>query len=359
MKLILSIALLAFSIAAAAAIPLSDPEFGNAVDADLELEDALDSPVAADLDLEDTSSEYSEDLDLDADNTDACAPGMGYSVTIVKNQKVPRCLACAAGQFSLGGTATCERCPPGTTSLAQIRSASCTKCPAGTFSGSSGSPRCTPCPQGSYGDGEGYSSCKLCPSGKTTRSTGARQSSDCSLASTVCPKDSVWTGSACAKTRDGSADCPVNTYYETKARACQSCPAGTVYSGTDAMSVNACKPCPAGSATFLGKAGYGCSLCPAGQYSQFAGQRECTVCPARSYSATAGQTSCTFNSCPSGTFGARGGLAGATKPAPCQKCPAQRPFGDGSACCTEEEGKRHWPNCPETHEWLFGKKSSG
>jgi hypothetical protein len=204
---------------------------------------------------------------------------------------------------------------------------------------------------GTYGVTNRVTSCKACDSGWTTVKPG---SSYCVLVSRACPEGSVWTGSVCAKQANSPTEkCPVNTYYDARVRKCISCPAGTVYSGTGAMSVNKCKPCPPGSATFMGKAGWGCSLCPPGSYSWREGQRECTLCDKGTHQPKSGQTECNFNKCPRGTYGALEGSVGATKPAPCKRCHVEnvynQPTGDGERCCYESDWVTvPWPMCKET-----------
>ncbi len=219
-------------------------------------------------------------------------------------------------------------CLPGETTLSTgaVSILSCQGCSPGSIMKGS---TCTPCPSNTYLNKK---TCQSCPAGTVFAGTGATSVSSCK-----------------------PAPCPPNTFWNTATRKCQSCPAGTVFAGTGATSASFCKPCPAGSATWLGKDGYGCSLCPAGSFSSKPGEKECTVCTWGRYSSSPGASACTLHRCPEGTYGEKVSAEqkGATKPAECIKCPAERPFGDGRACCVASEWMNSHKVCKETYDWMM------
>ena len=305
MKLTLSIALLAFVLAAAAAIPLSD----SAVDADLQFDNAVSQEAVA--------FEDSGDLDVEAASLAPPAKGLVCAPGTAPSSAGLRCVDCSSGTYSAGGTSPCQVCPAG--SMSAAKAASCTMCPAGSFSASSGSQKCTLCPVGSYSVGAGSVGCEACPANQLTSSTGSTSSSKCER----CPPGSVFSNSfygfVCAK-------CPPNTYWNAETLKCSNCGAGTEFTGTGATSSSSCTRCPAGSASFLGKDGVSCTTCDAGSFA-VAGQRTCQYCPRGTFGDKTGASACT--PCPANTYGQGSGAR------ICVSCPLERPFSaDGLTCCS-------------------------
>ncbi|MCR5506531.1 MAG: hypothetical protein K6F04_01640 [bacterium] len=92
------------------------------------------------------------------------------STPVMSSSSISMCVACEAGTYSAGGTATtCTPCPAGQYQN-QTGATSCKSCPAGTYS-KAGSTSCTKCPAG-YTSLEGAKTCSALSCSYTYTCTG-------------------------------------------------------------------------------------------------------------------------------------------------------------------------------------------
>lgn len=109
----------------------------------------------------------------------------------------------------------------------QFTGDTCSACAAGQFSGG-GQATCTPCSAGRFQTGTGQTECSLCQAGKFSATAGAVSCADCTAGQTSDAGASAC--SSCAKGKYASAN-----------GGCSACPAGTI-----AGEANSCRACPRG-----------------------------------------------------------------------------------------------------------------
>ena len=242
------------------------------------------------------------------------------------------CRPCPQGTYSEGGAAECSACAAGKSSPSGGTSESaCTECAAGQFSIAGSASACANCAPGMF-SAAGASECAVCPSGRyqnrpprteceevqcTEVAPGQAECDDC---------DSCCPGSAPADhQRPGQlpitgACCAPGHYQQCDAHgACSgactgSCPAGKFRGGPchagNGMNCGdmACRDCPAGT---FSQAGAGeCTVCPPGQYQNMSSSLMCKDCPAGKFGAVAASTSSECSAdCPAGTESEAGSTA--------------------------------------------------
>jgi hypothetical protein len=159
-------------------------------------------------------------------------PGGTYSPNVGQTS----CFTCAAGTYSLPGSASCSPCQPGHVSLAGssfctacaagfyspgFGGTSCTACVAGTFS-TPGSATCTPCAAGTFSSFPGSASCSPCGVGYFTPSTGSQSCLPCAAGTFA----GILGSASCV-------DCPDGFIAPNLGSAtCQPCPPGSTSDST-------------------------------------------------------------------------------------------------------------------------------
>ena len=152
-------------------------------------------------------------------------------------------LTCPAGHFiKAGTTASCQACPPQSTSKADSPSISDCKCLAG-YTGSDGS-ACEACSGGTYKETQGSGECRGCPKG-----------SFAAVAATAC--NSCPSGSDSAAGSDAVDDCKCNAGFSgPDGKQCAECPEQTF---KNSLGSGACQGCPRG--TYASAGATACETC--------------------------------------------------------------------------------------------------
>lgn len=133
------------------------------------------------------------------------------------------CVACLAGYFSAGGSAT-----------------SCSPCAAGSYASNSGTVTCALCSIGTYADTTANIACTTCPTGTTTATTGAIA---CTPIAPTCAAGQFLSGGTCVA-------CPAGTYASNQgSTACTPCAPNTFTNTTGSTS---CAVCPDGFTSAAG-----------------------------------------------------------------------------------------------------------
>ncbi len=257
-----------------------------------------------------------------ANGCSACANGK-YS----DSEASTTCSTCASGSYNVGtGNTTCTTdtgtlCSAG--SYYNKTTNSCETCPAGYYCPAGASDKIE-CLEGTYTDTTGNTTCKTCSPGTYNTTTGNTRCSTCENGyyctggknKTACPAGSKGTGTGKKTQENGCTLCPAGTYSDALgSTTCSSCLAGT-YTLTSGHA--SCSPCESGyyctggtnrTACAAGSKGTGtnkttlengCTLCPAGTYSDSEGSAICTSCSITTYNTGTGNTSCTR--CAPGTY---------------------------------------------------------
>lgn len=171
------------------------------------------------------------------------------------------CIMCVASQYSPGGMATCQTCPPDTKS-SSAGAVSCDSCPTNTVvnpgqtgcddlcaPGYTGNPNsCTMCIGGQYKEGYGNTPCLQCPSDKWSPS-GTTSLAGCQ----TCPPTQTPNAS------QSGCDNLCGPGYTGTPNNCMMCLGGTYKDGYGNTS---CQPCPAGTISSSGASA--CTSCPSG-----------------------------------------------------------------------------------------------
>eukprot|EP00937_MAST-01D_sp_MAST-1D-sp2_P002988 g2988.t1 len=239
---------------------------------------------------------------------DACGAGKhgrGSDQTVASY-----CVECAPGRYSAKGSTSCAECAAG---YHQPRpgAASCTECGADTYQSAAGQPACVTCmtcPSGLQREScsrafEGF--CVPCAPGNFINPSGA---------CTACAKGR-YTGNAsqtrCYECTEGQyqdeegqpsclklATCTAGERVAaapnaTHDRVCAPCQPGFFSNTSNAPACTKCSSCNSGPRDKCGGAFEGvCPACLPGSFVNVA-TKQCQPCPAGTYSENAGQTSCT------------------------------------------------------------------
>ncbi|CAG6003426.1 unnamed protein product, partial [Menidia menidia] len=230
-------------------------------------------------------------------------------------------ILCPDGTYTnTTGAEMCDHCPSGTYCLS---GEGVQPCPAGHYCLGGGVEGILPCPPGTYSPRLGLSQveqCLICPAGYYCEDWGLFEPSGPCLAGYYCMAGvnfenpdgnfSTGIGGACPPGRycpEGTGlplPCPAGTFsdslYLADASGCSRCPAGQ-YCGTAGLIqpsglCQAGSYCPGGDTTRTGSEGGLCPSsfycpegsampvpCPAGTYTNLAGQPGCSRCPAGYY----------------------------------------------------------------------------
>ena len=215
------------------------------------------------------------------------------------------CKNCLPGRFSLSGSASCLRCPSGSTAQASGASA-CLTCPAGRYELQQ--QFCNECPPG-FISSMGQSSCAKCPAGFMADKPGSSACVPCA--------GGFFSEEGSAK----CSECPPGFISSMGNSSCAKCPAGFM---ADKPGSIACVPCPGGF--FSEEASAQCIACPSGSISDAASEA-CRPCDAGFFSGDA----LTCEPCPGGKVSKSGSNS-------CQSCPAGEVSSPRSAACTRCEG---------------------
>ena len=207
----------------------------------------------------------------------ACAAGKG---SIANSSSYQDCSNCAKGYYATGDGKGCQKCPAGlTTSSSGATSKDACNVESGEPACAAGKyligKTCADCPTGSYcpGDNAKYS----CPSGKTTKGSGSKNSSACSVKVKQCDAGSYLSGSNCIT-------CPKGSYCYDNTK--HSCPVGKTTNSTGSTSISACVTIRCSSGRYL--SGSTCIICPKGSYCY--GNNKYS-CPTGKTTTTTGATS--------------------------------------------------------------------
>ena len=210
----------------------------------------------------------------------------------------------------------------------------CVSCTVGNYCPSK-SAYPIPCPQGTYNDIIGttnISYCKNCPIGTFNPNFGVGTIDRCFACT---------SGKYCPSGTAIPSDCPSNYYCPNPSEKI-SCPAGTYFDGSGAITVTSCIPCSPGnycpgsgngqiqcdSGSFSNNNGaIKCEITPSG-YSTSIGSKIPTICPINTYS-TKGSSNCL--PCPNGEFNDKEGQDS------CFKCPSSQFSANGWWCMTSTE----------------------
>ena len=122
------------------------------------------------------------------------------------------CFSCPRGRFSTQIASTeCEICTSGhSTGGLEEGSEVCVPCGPGTYSSSNYTVKCEMCPMRTYTSTNGSKSCETCPAGTIPHQDVGSSKCD------PLPAGQFGTGTSC----------PINTYSESGAIECKTCPRG-------------------------------------------------------------------------------------------------------------------------------------
>lgn len=158
---------------------------------------------------------FATGVDENANSCDACVPGKyskGDGVINVcldcpsgfmSNARESTCTRCEAGTYaSSSGSATCESCNKGTSTLGLTNATNCTDCPKGyysdtrasvcqvcakgTYAEAEGTPRCLECDSGTFAENNGSSHCAYCWNGTYQESSGQASCVNCEVHCFLC-----------------------------------------------------------------------------------------------------------------------------------------------------------------------------
>ena len=252
------------------------------------------------------------------------------------------CTACAAGEYSAGGSSTCSACAQGSADDDNDASTPCVACLAGYAAEEGHAGPCTACLAGQYAE----------PSADACANCTAGSSDEDSDAATPCVSCTV--GLAAAEGHAGECrSCLSGQYAAASAPECSNCTAGTT--DHDLQPSTPCTTCLPGLYAAGGHAGE-CDSCPAGRFNPSSGGESldaCEHCSNPGSFSSAGSSACSFCSsgtadedsdpstacvpCPSGTFAG----CGETQ---CNECEAGQVDSDSSPAtpCTECLVGQYW-----------------
>ena len=178
------------------------------------------------------------------------------------------CLACNAGEFSLGRFDSCIDCFPGTVDEDRDPSTSCTSCQAGQYSGERATV-CLDCLAGEKDqDSDPSTACVPCSAGQYS---AAR--------STVCNSCVAGQADLDSDPSTPCEACAAGTYSPSLSTSCNTCAAGTV--DDDSNPATSCVACSVGE--YAAEGSTACAVCTGGQYDGDSNPATpCTGCSAGS-----------------------------------------------------------------------------